>query len=485
MTAPLTLAEALARGVPAEQITRQARWDSWRAGDLSYLLHSGQMLMRQRWRAQRWRRFVANIARGWGKSLWACVECVECAIGGERRQVRYAAPEAKQVETIIQPHMEMILAHAPPELRPEWLASKGKWLFPNGSQIFVAGANQGGADRLRGVSTDLAVVDEARDIDELVYLIKSVLTPRLTERGRILIPSTPPEVPDHALVDYIAEAQARGAYMHATIYDAPHVTPERIAEFLADYTGEDDPAWRREYLAEIIVDPEKVVLPELSKHEATVIAEHERPPHFLPHVVGDLGYEDWTVIAFGYYDFKGDVDVIEDELVLKRTTSDVIAEQVEAKAAALWPTRKVHRRRIDAAPIVRADMNRKHERDEEDPDRWNATRTDDLRAAANACRVRIARGRLRIHPRCATILAHGKYARWNRARRGLDRPTEAEHHYDGCAALLYFGRELDRSGNPYPLTQPGVSRQTHHIPPGYGKRPSVGAAIWGKKAGTR
>ncbi len=474
-------AEIAAKGVTPEQWQTAHRHALWRVGDIDYLLHPGQLRLRAQWRSSTWRRFVANVARGWGKSWWCCVEAVECAIGGPKRQVRYAAPEAKQVETIITPIMQEILRDCPDDMRPEWKVQSGTWVFPNKSKIFVAGANAGGADRLRGVSTDLAVIDEARDVDELDYLVKSVLTPRLTNAGRILIASTPPEMPDHALVTYIAEAQARGAYMHATIHDAPHVSAERIAEFLADYTGPSDPAWRREFLAEIIVDPARAVLPELSEHERVVTQPHERPRYFLPHIVGDLGYEDWTVLAFGYFDFEEDIDVIEDELVLQRTRSDVIDSEAALKAEALWPGKDVHRRKIDAPPIVRADMAREHVRGEDDSEYWSATRTDDLRAAANKMRIRVTRGRVRIHPRCKTILAHGKHARWNRGRTGLERPTEADHHYAGCAALLYFLRDLDRTTNPYPLLAPGVKPDTHWINPALTSRErDLGRKLFGR-----
>jgi hypothetical protein len=425
----------------------------WRVGALGYLLHDGQLELRKRWREASARRFVGNIGRGWGKSYWALVECVETCTRIPNAQVRYAAPEQKMVETIIAPHMREILADCPEDLRPEWKEQKGHWLFPNGSKLFVAGANAGGADRLRGVSTHLAVVDEARDIDCLDYLVKSVITPRLTEHAKLLIISTPPEMPDHALVRYIADAQAAGAYMHAPTSDAPHITPERMAEYEADYAGPDDPAFRREFMAEIIVDPTRAVLPELSAFEVAVTAPHTRPEHFLPHVIGDLGYEDLTVIAFGYYDFVADVSVIERELVLRRTRSDLIDAAVTEIARELWGDRPIHRRKIDASPIVRADMGRAHVREEGDPETWQATRNDDLRAAANSARVQVQRGRVRISSECSTILAHGKYARWNRQRTGLERPSEAEHHYDGCAALLYFLRDLDRHTNPTPAPE--------------------------------
>jgi hypothetical protein len=91
---------------------------------------------------------------------------------------------------------------------------------------------------------------------------------------------------------------------------------------------------------------------------------------------------------------------------------------------------------------------------------WQATRNDDLRAAANAARIQITRGRVRIDPSCKTILAHARYARWNRQRTGLERPSEADHHYDGCAALLYFLRDLDRHTNPTPAPEIGSVHKT-------------------------
>ncbi len=441
--------EALAPEI-AEPLRLAGRQARWRAGDLSYLLHAGQRMLREHWRANTSRRFVGNIGRGWGKSRWALIECVETCLRIEHGQVRYAAPEQKMVETIIAPHMQAILAECPADLRPEWKEQKGFWLFKNGAKLFVAGANAGGADRLRGVSTDLAVIDEARDVDCLDYLVKSVLTPRLTEAAKLLIISTPPEMPDHALVHYIAEAQTRSAYMHAPTSDAPHITPARMTEFLEDYTGPDDPAFRREFMAEIIVDPTRAVLPELSALEAAVTAKYARPEHILPHVIGDLGYEDMTVIAFGFYDFVEDTAVVEAELVLQRTRSDLIDAEVTRIARELWPDVPVHRRKIDAPPIVRADLGRAHVRAEGDPEAWQAVRNDDLRAAANSARVQIQRGRVRIAPTCTTILAHAKYARWNRQRTGLARPDDGNGHYDGCAALLYFLRDLDRHTNPCP-----------------------------------
>ncbi len=472
----------------------------WRAGDLRILLHEGQLALRAAFCASSSRRFVANVGRGWGKSFWALAECVELCERTPNAQVRYAAPEQKMVETIIAPHMRTILESCPRDLRPEWKEQKGHWLFPNGSKLFVAGANAGGADRLRGVSTHLAVIDEARDVDCLDYLIKSVLTPRLTDDAKLLIISTPPEMPDHALVGYIAEAQERGAYMHAPTSAAPHITPARMAEFLEDYTGENDPAFRREFLAEIIVDPARAVLPEFSEHEQLIVEARERPEHALLHVIGDAGFEDQDVYLFGYYDFKLDIDVIEHEVCMQRSRSDLVDAAVAKTERELWGGARVHRRLVDAQPRVRADMSREEWQADDPQDavrRWGSVgkqraQGGSFRAGVNAARVRLSRGRIRVHPRCMTLIAHAKFARWslnnpNELERVKDEQGRTVHHYDGCAALVYFLRHLDRSTNPYPLLPPGVSEQTHHIPEHLRKRPEaeVLRAIYSRRGARR
>jgi hypothetical protein len=388
-------------------------------------------------------------------------------------RIPYAAPSGKQVDEFITPHFELLRRHAPAELRPEYSSKLSAWVFANGAKIVVAGCeDKAKAERLRGPRAHMAVLDEAGFIPILDYVVESVLGWQLaTTGGLMLMSSSPPESPDHPFVRLLARAEAAGRVFRATTPEAPHMTAKLIDVVIARCGGEDTIAWKREGLAQIIVDPAWTVLPEFSVHEAAITRPHTRPRWFLPTISGDLGFEDLTVIALGYYDFEHDVAVVEREIVKRRTRSDVIDAEVSRVAAELWgPDARIHRRRIDAPPIVRADLGRAHVRidesaGEEQPDTWQATRNDDLRAAANAARVQVVRDRVRVDASCTTILAHAKYARWNRQRTGLERPSEADHHYDGCAALLYFLRDLDRHTNPTPALLPEIAAQAgdYHI----------------------
>lgn len=457
----ISVADALGQ-MPRAELIRAARHAAWRAGDLSYLLHDGQREARAVLRQAIARGLdpVLNTGRQWGKSRLFSAMAAEHCLEVPGARVPYAAPTSKQVDEFITPHWLRMADHAPDERRP--VSKDGDWVFPNGSRVVISGCeDRRKADRLRGPRATMAILDEAGFVPIADYVAQSVLGWQLaTTGGPLLRSSTPPEQPDHPFVDWVAEAKSKGAYYHATVFDAPHITPEMRAKLIERCGGEDTVAWRREGLAEIIVDPQQVVLPEWGEQ---CIEARPRPAYYLPHVVGDLGYVDLTVVLFGYYDFEAAVDVIEDELVFSHTRSDEIRQAVAEKERALFGKLRVHRRRIDAQPIVRADLSRDLAQDDESQ-HWQSPRKDDLHAAVNALRVRLSLGKVRVHPRCATTIAHAAFARWNRGRTDFERPAQGGHHYDGAAALVYYARELDRTSNPFPALAPGVGPRTHHVP---------------------
>jgi len=488
--APASIAE-LVRTVGEERARVAARHACWRRGDLTYLLHDGQQAALDAALGAEARRFVLCTGRRWGKSRLMCVLAANiCALrivhrsGGELppwlppwleqvvtrttkpARVVYAAPTAGMVAEFIDPHMRLIASHAPAEMRPE--SKGGDWHFPDGSRVVIKGCeDRKKADRLRGAEADHAIADEGGFIPILDYVVRDVLGPQLWEtRGRLWLPSTPPESPDHPFVAFLAEAEERGAAYRARTADAPHISPQMLAEAIDDAGGEDSIAWQREGEARILRDPAHVVLPEWPDDGAGVVEERERPRYFVPMVVGDLGYVDLTVIGFGYYDFAAGVDVLEDELVFSHTRSDAIDAAVEAKERELWGDNRAGiRRHIDAQPITRADMGRAGfgASEGEPGETWLGVRKDERDAAVNALRIRVKRRQLRVHPRCVTTIAHAKFGRWNTRRSDFERPANGGHHYDGLAMLVYFTRMLDRVTNPYPALEPGVSDASHLI----------------------
>lgn len=512
-----------------EGARRLAYAGRWRTGDLSY--HCSAIQRRARALVYRTRRPVLLTNRRFGKSRTACVIAAEHALRYPGVWIPYAAGTKVQVERFVHPHLRVIASHAPPDIAPEEV--QGEWRFPplqwldaegrpvdsyvdggvevvrfRGSAVEeklrtsiivpVGCEDRKKADRLRGPGTVFAVVDEAGQNAVLEYVVGDIIGPMLWEaRSRwgekchkgLLATGTPPEEPDHPYARMVAEAEARGALLTATVYDCDHLDARDIAEAIEDAGGEDTSRWRREGLAIVEPDPEWTVLPEFTAGARVIVAEHERPKRYLPHVIGDAGFEDMGVLLFGYYDFKADVDVIEAELVTQRTRSDLLDAEVARTERELWgtpagPPPKVHRRHVDAQPQVRADMSREEWQAETEGDavrRWQGVSKPSgrraggsMRAGANAARVRLARGRVRVHPSCTTTIAHCKAARWDTARwdtardsfeRVRDEKGRVLHHYDGAAALVYFLRDLDRAVKPYPALPEGVSEETHYINP--------------------
>lgn len=421
------------------------------------LLHAGQLALHERFRASRERLTVLCCGRRWGKSYWLCVEAIVEALSRPYAQIRYAAPTAKEVSKIVQPLMRRLLETCPDEARPEWLAGDGIWRFGNGSEIHVAGVNEGHADRLRGVDTHLGIVDEARDVDELDYVVDDVLMPQtLSSDGRILIASTPPRTTAHPFTGIVTRAQTRGSYTHHTVYECPLNTAERIEEYQREAGGAQSDTWRREYLAEFVVDASLAVVPEFEALEPSIVIARERPPFFDAYVAIDVGFHDLTFALFALLDFRRNRLVIEDEVVTRRANSAEVARQCVEKERALWGDRQPLLRVVDAPEIVLADLSREHGY------HVTAARKDDADAALNLLRLSLPR--VEIHPRCVQLRAHLRHAVWNRSRTSYERSGDLGH-FDGVDAAKYLVRHVDWTRNPYPVHAPGVRVDTHWIPP--------------------
>lgn len=469
--------------------SEQARHALWRAGDLSWLLHNGnadpakgQRAAAERYedaRARGVRRFVANIGRRWGKSFWACKTACETALAGPRRRIPYAAATFVSLQQFIIPIMRTIVDTAPPDVRPEVVGHEVR--FRNESVIVMQGCeDEAKADRLRGPAAHLAIVDEAGFIAVLEYVVRSVLLFQLaTTDGMMLVLSSPPKSPAHPFSAMAAEAQTRGAYMHATIHDTPHVDPHVMATLITESGGVDSTTWKREALAQFVVDEERAIVPEFASVERDVVREVERPAHFDTYIVGDQGYVDLTVILFAYWHFELACIVVEDEVVEERATSDVLQQRTAEKARALWGAKAVHKRAIDAPAITRADMTRLQSAD--DPTRediWGGVRKADRATNVNRLRLDIGDRRMLIHPRCKVLIAHMRNGIWNQRRSDFDR-SEGLGHFDAVAAAMYLSGAVDRNRNPYPPVI--YDARDRHVPAEYRHQKSGWAALAGGK----
>lgn len=491
---PLDLKDAIALyGRDAMRV--HARHVLVRRGQLSFLRRPYQEAAVAQFHAAKAKRSVWCWARRVGKSWALLTLAFEVALRIPGARIPYAASTRESLLEFIIPIAISIAAEMPEELRPVVVGFRIR--FPNGSRIVLQGCeDRKKADRLRGPSADLAIIDEAGFIPVLDYVVRSVLLSQLlTTGGRMLIASTPPETEAHPFTAFAHEAEERDAYSHHDVYDAqPYVTEQQIEEYCVEAGGPESVAWKREGLALFVTDPTRAILPEFEKVEKEIVIEVPRPTHFDAYVVGDLGFTDLSVILFGYWHFAAAAIVVEDELALERATSDVVQQESAKMEARLWGSpcpahdgplctrcvqstgwvegQRPRARLVDTTVRTAADMTAlQNANDPTSDSRWGTVVNADRAAAVNALRVDLQFRRVLIHPRCKVLIAHCRHGVWNERKTDFARVKQVDTagtggiryaHFDGVAALMYLGRHVDRNRNPNPA--PTYDEATQHVP---------------------
>lgn len=435
---------------PASSFTRRQKLDElWRRGVLApFLLHETQKKMYAAFKDSPAKRFVINSSRRIGKSYLLCLIALEHAIQNPGSDIKIATGNQKMTRKIITPLIRQLLETCPKELRPKFRGIDGTFEFGNGSMITVCGTEMGQIDGLRGTACDLVIIDEAGFVSDLEYALESVLIPQTLTRpkSRIILASTPPVTPDHAFVRYALRAMRNDGYAKFTIYDNPMLSREQIEEFKEEAGGENSTTWRREYLAEFVVDKDSAILPEgTDELLSQIVTEVERPPFFNAITSLDLGYLDFTGGLFAYYDFPRNKIVIQDEFLVNKSTSATIVAEALRRENELWGPQRPKTRVVDANAMAIADLNETH--------RFNchAPEKSDLQANVNRVRMDLANGNIIIHPRCINLINQIKYGTWDKQRSKFSRSSEGGH-WDLLAALIYLCRHIDRVTNPFPAS---------------------------------
>lgn len=437
------------------------------------------------------RRFISKAHRRYGKSsVWAVI-AFEICLAIPHAQVYWAAETGKQVKKILNTVFRPLLRDCPEGIRPQWKSTDEVYVWPTtGSMIHLAGCeDEAKADRLRGDGADLFVIDEAGAIKPLNYVYRSIALWMVADRdGRIGMPSTPAKTPGHPFTVYSVQAESgeRGGFWCQTIEDSEW-SPDLIDELAEECGGRETADFRREAYCEDVVDEERAILPEFTEadrdKENPMVCEWERPEYFDVYTVQDLGWSpDLTAVLFGYYDFKNRVYVIEDELGLSRMTTDDLAAGVKAREAALWdayyaeckrkyrphygdeePPTEPYMRVSDVDLQVIHDLYALHGLTFS-PVEKKGDRGEIKRTMINRARLALRQRRVKIHPRCKQLRAHGLAGIWNERGTSYER-VDGFGHFDFVDALVYFICSVVQDHNPYPSVPDDVTHETHFIYP--------------------
>ncbi len=456
---------------------------AWRAGHLEFLLEPQQVAIYRDMRAQLWgqggyrapdgpeRRYILKCHRRFGKSFLSGVLAVELCLAVPHARVYWAAETGKQVRQIILPNLRILLATCPEDLRPTWKMAEGVWAFPNGAKIHIAGCeDEEKADRLRGDGAELFILDEAGSIKPLRYVYRSIALWMVSRSGgRIIMPSSPAKTPAHDFTAYCHLAEAgEGGYACRTVYDSGW-NQELLEELARECGGETTTEWRREALAEDVVDESRAIIPEFIYQVNNIVRESEPPPYLVAYTTMDCGFErDLTAVLLSYWDLRRAKLVVWDELELAHARTDQLADALKRLEAQSWGevkgrmAREMHSpdfelyRWVDCEPRLRADLDVLHGLS------FVQTRKDNREAAINECRLWVQQGKVEINPRCRRLIAHLKAGIWNERRTDWER-IEGFGHFDFIAALVYQVRNTDCELNPYPPLPPDAREDTHWI----------------------
>lgn len=442
----------------------------WTRGKLEWKLHAVQKKMLASYISHNDEITVISCSRRLGKSFLLCLLAVEKCIQTPNAIVKYVCPTKKQVKDIVEDIMRKLLDDCPPEMKPEFKYNDYKYVFPNGSEIKMAGTDGGHHENLRGSKCDLWIVDEAGFCDELQYVVNSILAPTAdTTGGRGILASTPSKKVDHDFIEYfLRPAEFNEKLIKYIIYDNPLLSKAKIQEIIDRFPlKEKDPEFRREYLCEVINNSDLSIIPEFTKEiEEEIVKELTRPPFYDAYVSMDIGFKDLTVVLFGYYDFKNGVLVIEDEISQdgKVLLIPKFAQVIKSKEEGLWTSPLSGEFR---PPYLRvADNNNLIMLNQLTYDHnilFIPTAKDNKDAHLNNVRMMIANKQIIINPRCKTLIYHLRNGSWNRTMKDFARSPDAGH-YDAIDSLIYLVRNVQKNKNPYPPGYGLGSRESYFDP---------------------
>lgn len=443
---------------------KMALRELWKRGKLDYILHKGQKKVKKTLLSFKDIINVVLCSRQFGKTFLLFTMAIEVCQSKPDAVVKYCCPKQSQGERVLRQNMKIILKDCPLDLRPEWKAAQKCYLFPNGSEIQVAGTDNKNHENLRGGHAAMCIVDEAGFCDELTYIIRSILRPTVLHTGgKIFLVSTPSKFYSHEFIqDWVLPYKASGKLVKYNIHDNPMLTAMDIEQLKAEYPGgEENAEYRREYLCDIVTDAESMVIPEFDeKKQHQIVRERERPPYYDAYTSGDVGFRDLTVYLFAYWDFLNATLVIEDELVMNgpTMTTDALAKAIMQKE---WENfqdqdgnpKRPYMRVMDNNLIMVNDLNRLHQLN------FLATDKDNKEAQINHVRMMLRNNQIIINPKCKHLIYHLQNAVWKDSQnknREFDRISDTPDfsirggHADALDALIYLVRNLVRTKNPYP-----------------------------------
>jgi hypothetical protein len=430
------------------------------------------------------RPLVFMCHRRLGKSHLSALLCIERCLAQPGSEVWFTTDTTEHARDFLEGKLIDTFADMPPWIsyrtrRNRYYFRNKKWPQHVESTLTIKGLDyqQGGA--IRGGAADLIIIDEAREVKHLEFVVKRVLFPMFKGRTNptMIILSTPAETLDHDFhTVYCKRAREEDSFVKIAASENPDWTEDDEKLMLGQYESKKDIGWRREIECEEIPDSSAIIVPEWGDdggaRETCLKEKLEPPPHYSGYVFCDMGYRDHSGMLFARHDFYNNQVQIIDEIFEHYKDSQELVDLLLEKINKNFPD---HIRanltiKADTTALNLADLNRllyekgyyalevnKYDRD----------------GALNVMRAGIKHRRVMVQENCVELDYQLRNGTWSKTRKNFDR-SKRMGHCDLIDALVYLFRELRWRENPTPVeTYPGFQEGKHWNP--YQKRdPATG-----------
>lgn len=475
-----------------QEILKQLHDAYWDRGRLRYLcLPNAQTklydLAHKRMEEGTAEPLVFMCHRRLGKSHLSALLCVERCLSQPGAEVWFTTDTTEHARDFLEGKLTDTFASMPKWIsyrtrRNTYYFRNKKWPPHVESRLTLKGLDyqQGGA--IRGGAADLIIVDEAREVKHLDFVIKRVLIPMFKGRKNptMVILSTPAETLDHDFHSiYCERARRTDSFTRIPASENPDWTADDEKLMLDQYTSKDDIGWKREIECEEIPDTSALVIPEWGtegegKARDTCFKDVlEPPPHYRGYVICDMGYKDHTGMLFARHDFYNNQIQVIDELFEHYKDSQSLVELMLEKINKNFPEqiRAELTIKAETTALNLADFNKllypngfyvleqeKHDKD----------------GALNRMRAGMQAGQIQVQWNCVELDYQLRNGVWNKSRKSFERSKKLGH-CDLLACLGYLFRSCRWNENPTPKdVYPGFREKEFWNPYYRGKETRTG-----------
>jgi hypothetical protein len=318
---------------------------------------------------------------------------------------------------------------------------------------------KGGA--VRGNAADLVIVDEAREVKHLEYVLKRVVVPMFKGRPdpTLILLSTPADTLDHdfhsVYVKRARQTKPESSFVCIPASKNPDWTSDDEKLMLNEYGSKKDIGWRREIECEEIADSSMLIIPEWGcegegkARDKCYVPALEKPSYYKGYVICDMGWKDHTGILFARHDFYNNQLQIIDEIFENYTDSQTLVDLMIEKIEKNFPEPEVRAGltiRADTNALNLADFNRLLY-----PKGYYVLEVSkyDKDAALNRVRSGVQAEQILVAEDCVELDYQLRNGTWNKTRTRFDR-SKALGHCDLVDCLSYLFRECRWNENPIP-----------------------------------